>query len=356
MKHTILITGAAGYVGSMIIDRCAKRDDVARIIGLDKEPVPDDVRNVEKLEYIEMNTIDEWEVRVRAARPDIVIHTAWQIRELYGKQDLEWRWNVCGSDRVFDFALTEPSVKRLIHFSTVASYGALPENTIEHRYTENEQFRKTDYRYAEEKRVAEEHLKEKYEKSDTRVSVVVLRPVAITGPRGRFARVRFGLQSSLSGSLKGKGSFLYDVVSLLLSWMPVTKKWLRQYIHEDDIANIVERVAFDDPVLGYEVFNLCPPGSAMLGRDMARVVGKRALPVAPWMVRIAFFIFWHATRGGVPTARGSWRGYAYPIAIDGTKLTHRLGYRYRYKSSDAFQYTDGDYEHLVPEPLRRHKK
>jgi nucleoside-diphosphate-sugar epimerase len=50
-------------------------------------------------------------------------------------------------------------VKRLVHFSTVASYGSFPDNSVDHRYTEDEPFRQTDYLYAEEKRIAEAHLK-----------------------------------------------------------------------------------------------------------------------------------------------------------------------------------------------------
>ena len=55
----------------------------------------------------------------------------------------------------------------------------------------------------------------------------------------------------------------------------------------------------------------------MLGPDMAKAVGKRALPIRPWMARLAFFFFWHVTRGRIPTAEGSWKGYSYPIAVDG---------------------------------------
>src|SRR6185369_10271011 len=354
-KHTLLITGAAGYIGAMLVEIFAKHDDVTRIIALDKEPMPDSFKNEPKVEYLHMNTADDWQARVRDAQPDIVIHTAWQIREMYGAQDVEWKWNIDGSDNVFDFSFAHPSVERLIHFSTVASYGALPDNTLEHRYTEDEPFRVTEYRYAEEKRIAEEHLKERYEKSDKRVAVSVLRPAAITGPRGRYQRIRFGLQSSLAGSLKGQGSWIYDLISLWVSWVPVTPKWLRQYIHEDDVAGIVERIAFGEKAEGYEVFNICPPGPVVLGPDMARAVGKRMLPIYPWMVRIAFFWMWHLTRGKIPTSPGSWKGYSYPIAVDGSKITRMLGYSYRYAGPDAFQYTDGTYEKYVPESARRHK-
>jgi len=358
-RNIILITGAAGYVGTMLVERFAKRIDVERIIGIDKEPMPENFRAESKLIYLHINTADEWEEKVRAYNPTVVIHTAWQIREMYGAQDVEWEWNVNGSDKVFDFALGEKSVQRLIYFSTVASYGAYPSNSVEHRYTEDEPFRISDYRYAEEKRISEEHLREKYDKSlavnagRAKVTVAVLRPAAITGPRGRFMRIRFGLQSALAGQLSG--SFVYSMVSTLVAFVPVTPKWLRQFIHEDDVVGITERLVFGPSVDGYEIFNICPPGPVVRGADMARVVGKRMLPIPPWIVRIAFFKFWHLTRGKIPTGRGAWKGYSYPIAVDGSKVTRMLGYQYRYDGLDAFKYTNGEYESYVPEKSRKHK-
>lgn len=353
MKNTLLITGAAGYVGAMLVEQFAKRDDVECIIGIDKEPMPENFRTEPKLVYLQLNTADDWETKVRAYQPTIVIHTAWQIREMYGEQDVEWKWNIEGSDRIFQFAFDEQSVERFIHFSTVASYGAYSSNTLEYRFTEKDAFRKMDYLYAEEKRVAEEHLQEWYRKSDKRVAVAVVRPAAITGPRGRFMRIRFGLQSALSGQLKD--SFIYRVILAMVSFVPVTPKWLRQFIHEDDVVGIVERLAFGPKVGEYEIFNICPSGAVVCGADMARAVGKRQFPIHPWLVRIAFFIFWHLTRGKIPTGRGAWKSYSYPIAVDGSKVTQVLEYTYRYSGPDAFQYTNGEYESFVPEKSRRHK-
>ena len=222
---------------------------------------------------------------------------------------------------------------------------------------EDEPFRETDYLYAEEKRICENHLFQKYQLAkDERpdLSVAVVRPAAVTGPRGRFMRIRFGLQSALSGQLKD--SFAYRVVSLLVSRIPATPKWLRQFIHEDDVAAIVERLAFGEVAGSYEVFNICPPGRVVTAPDMARAVGKRLLPISPWIMRIGNFFAWHLSRGKIPTAKGAWKSYSYPIAVDGSKVTKKLGYTYQYESFDAFYYTTGNYEWTVPLESRRTKK
>ncbi|MBU0750038.1 NAD-dependent epimerase/dehydratase family protein [Patescibacteria group bacterium] len=338
----------------MLVRRIAARPDVERIIGIDKEPRPDILDDVDILTYLEINTAEAWEEEARQHHPDIVIHTAWQIRPIYGNKELSWKWNIDGSDKIFDFAFEEESVKKLVYFSSVSSYGAFAENEIDHFFTEDEPFRKTQYLYAEEKRIAEEHLNAKYQHAAANGNttiVSIVRPAAITGPRGRFMRIRFGLQAALAGQLKG--SLIYRLISSMVSFVPVTPKWLRQFIHEDDVVNIIEKLAFDDVSWQYEAFNICPPGKPVLGDDMAKAVGKKTLPMPAWMVRIPFFWFWHLTRGRVPTSPGAWKGYSYPIAVDGSKLTRLLGYEYMYSSFDAFYYTDGEYEPYVPVEQRR---
>jgi nucleoside-diphosphate-sugar epimerase len=357
---SILITGGAGYVGAMLAHRFAMRDDVAKIVCVDIEPKPDllsampgaadPAAAAAKIVFVRQNLADDgWQETARAHAPEIVIHTAWQIREMYGKSDEQWRWNVGGSKKVFDFAFGEPSVERLVHFSTVSSYSARPDNTIEHRFTEDEPFRDSDYLYAIEKRQSEDDLRARYEAAVAKgghvPQVTVVRPAAITGPRGRFGRVRFGLQAALSGQLKQTLS--HRIVSALTSFVPVTKKWARQFVHEDDVADIVERAAFGAPVPGYEIFNLCPPGPVVLGADMAKAVGKRAVPIPPALIRVAFFVCWHLSRGKIPTSRGGWKAYSYPVVVDGAKVTRVLGHRYAHESREAFSERKGRYADLV---------
>lgn len=353
-KLTLFITGASGYVGTMLCEQFNDRPDVAKIVCIDKEPFPELLKGKEKIQFIQQNLGDNgWQEEVRKANPDVVIHTAWQIRELYHGKDTQWKWNVTGSDNVFDLVFNTPSVKKLIYFSTVASYGAFPSNQVDHFFKESEPFRKTDYLYAEEKRISEEHLEDKYAAAAKKAGhvsklpqVFIVRPAAITGPRGRYMRIRFGLQSALSGQLKG--SFAYNIVTALVSYVPVTKKWLRQFIHEDDVTDIVELLAFNDLKGTYEVFNICPPGAVVLGKDMAAAVGKKTIQVNPQIVRFAFFWMRHLTFGKITTSKGGWKSYSYPIAVDGSKLTKQYGYIYKYPSKEAFVKKEGRYAKYIP--------
>ena len=349
----LFITGGSGYVGAMLAEQFASRMGVEAILLLDKEPLAEALKThpfSAKISFIHANLGDNgWQDTVKAFAPDVIIHTAWQIREMYMKKPLQWKWNVVGSDNVFDLAFSLPSVKRLLHFSTVASYGAFPENTTDHFFKEEEGFRKSNYLYAEEKRIVEEHLAQKFTAAKSRgghvPKVAVVRPVAITGPRGRYLKIRFGLQSALSGQISG--SFAYSIVKAMVSFVPITKKWLRQFIHEDDVTNIVELLALNDLKSNFEIFNICPAGEVVLGPDMARAVGKKSVCLPPWLIRIAFFCVWHITLGKITTSRGGWKSYSYPIAVDGTKLSKMYGYHYLFSSKDAFTKLEGRYAKYV---------
>ncbi len=352
-KRTILITGGAGYVGEMLCHQFSQREEVESIITIDKEPQSDFSKQIPKLKYIQANLADEtWQQEVAKLEPDSIVHTAWQIRAMYGEAKKQWRYNVEASEAVFNFAYSQPSVKKLVYFSTASSYAARPDNTIEHSFTEAEGFREDSYIYAHEKKVVEEILQKK--NADALASnavvpqVTILRPAAITGPRGRYMRIRFGLQSALQGNLKG--NFIYKLVTAMTSFVPATKGWVRQFIHEDDVNDIVAKCIFGENAWQYEVFNITPVSDPVLAKDMAAAVNKKVLPIQPWMARLAFFVFWHGTRGRVPTCPGSWRFYSYPIVMSGEKL--RQIYQCRYSSKDAFRYTDGRYEEYLPEDKR----
>lgn len=351
-KYTILITGAAGYIGAILADQFCARDDVESIICIDKEKKPKLLEHKNKIIWIKNNLFDvDWE-KISTYKPNIVIHSAWQIRELYGKKSLQRKLNIESSNKVFDFVFSCQSVSKLIYFSSVSPYGAFSYNSLEHFFTEGEPLRENTYLYGVEKKEVEETLYTKFNNKNKSSlenkhipHIYVVRPAAITGPNGRYIRVRFGLQSALSGQL-GE-SFIHKMVALILIVMPITKKWARQFIHEDDVTDIVSLLAFNNLDCKYEVFNICPPGTPVYGKDMAKAVNKNTITIYPWIIRIAFFLFWHISLGRVPTSGGGWKFYAYPVLIDGSKITKQYKYIYKFNSLSAFTKKKGKYSQYV---------
>lgn len=346
-KNTLFITGCSGYIGAMLVDQFSEREDVEKIIGIDLLEPEELIKGNPKFVFIKANLGDDsWQESVKKYEPNIVIHSAWQIREMYGNRKEQYKRNIIASKNVFNFAFENSFVERLIHFSTVASYGAFPENEIDEVFTEENELRKTDYSYAEEKRKVEEFLCEKVKEiapGGRAPKTFIIRPASITGPRGRFMRVKFGLQSALSGQLKDDKSIWHKFISLLLSVMPITKKWCRQFIHEDDINDITEMLSFENIDSDFEIFNACPPGEVVRGEDMAKAVNKKTITLHPRIFQVGFFLARHLSLGKVPTSRGGWKTYSYPIVVDGSKITKTCEYHYKANPYDAFTKKEGRY-------------
>lgn len=340
IPKTVFLTGGAGYVGKLLVSFLVGKEWVEQIIILDKQEEPEVFSELsENVRYIQKNLVDDWEGQVADLEPDVVIHAAWEIREPYFDKSAYEKENVQGSKKVFSFAFSAACVQKLIHFSTVASYGASKENSIDNRFQEDDKLHETGYSYSDQKRAVEKMLEGMHQDgshSESKTDTIVLRPASITGPFGRNIEGGFGLQSALSGDLEDSDSVWFRLIDTLLFFTPVTPQWVRQFVHEDDVVNIITRLLQHDLKSDYEVFNLAPPGGVMQGKDMAQAVGKTPIEIPPQLIRFVFFVVWHLSLGKIPTAPGVWKTYSYPIAVDGSKVTDRLGYEYSYNTSEAF--------------------
>jgi nucleoside-diphosphate-sugar epimerase len=324
----VLVTGAAGYVGSILLETLQAIDAVGGIVGIDLKPRPDRLARNTKLTWIQADvSTDDWQAAAREHGVDAVVHLAFQIRQLYGHREAtQRRWNIEGARKVFAFALGEPSVRRLIHFSTVTAYGAQAGNSVANLFRESAALRERDYLYGSHKREIEGLLEEAYAAADHGTHVVVLRCASISGPYGRFALGRFGIVSTLTG---------------LLPFLPCGRAdFGRQYLHEDDVEAIVAMLLTAPEKAGYEVFNASPE-DYLAADDLALLLRKRTVLVSPTLLRGFFALCWHASRGRIPTPRGAWKFVSFPIAVDGSSLTRVYGYRYRFTSVEALMARSG---------------
>ncbi len=344
----ILITGAAGYIGGMLADQFSRAPDVTEIVCIDRKPVPDLLQNNTKIIWIEHDlSEDGWQEQLRGKTPDVVIHSAWHIRDLYFRPKLQRTWNVEGANKVFEYCFTN-GVKKLIHFSTVSSYGAFDTNSLKRPFIENDPARENEYRYGIEKREVEQSLKKKYMASGKATQVFILRPATITGPRERYMIGKKGLLYMLRpdeqmGAVQQQSKTMMTLLRQFLFLMPIASdEWCRQYIHEDDVTDIVGLLTFGKIKDRYEVFNIAP-NDILRAQDMAELFGQKTLRVFPWMVRVAFAIAWDLSFGRIPTSPGGWRFYSYPIPVDGSKIAKKYQFEYAYSSRNALTREEGRY-------------
>ncbi len=336
----IFITGAAGYVGGMLAELFLNNPRVRHVTALDmRDASAKFPQHDQRFSWVTWNLGDAgWERQVlRHGKPDVVIHCAYVIREGYGeKRAWQNKCNIDAAARVFQFVFNE-GVLRFIHFSTVASYGALQTNTTSRMFVETDPFLESNYLYGVDKKNIETMLAETYRSRNNLPApnivpqVIIFRPCAISGPRGQFMFRRFGL---------------LQMVKHGLPIIPITgPESARQFVHEDDVFDAVSFAALGGVVGKYEIFNLAPPGFLLL-KDMAKRIGKYTIRIPMFLGKMAFALLWHMSHGRIPTVPEGINSYTYPIIVDGSKLA-RAGFRYRYTSIEALAAKVGRYKQSV---------
>jgi nucleoside-diphosphate-sugar epimerase len=326
----ILITGAAGYIGTMLMERLADSDAIDAIFGIDLKAQPARWGGRAELRWIRADVAeDDWLSEVRHEHIDVVIHCAYQIRELYGggrkRQD---HWNLNGARKVFEFALAHPSVRRIVHLSTISAYGALPTNSADRLLTEKDPLFEDTYLYGVQKKQVEDLLYQRFCRLQPPTHVVVLRLASVSGPHGRFGLNRYGLLSTIAGRFP----------CLICG----RSDWGRQYLHEDDLIDVLSTFVHLPPTTGHEVFNVSPT-DFLDAASIGRLFKKRVVALPPVLLRGLFWLLWHGTRGAVTTPAGAWKFLSYPIRVDASRLQQAHGCRCRYSSLEALTARKGRY-------------
>jgi UDP-glucose 4-epimerase len=329
-EMNVLITGAAGYIGTMLTERLAQFDTIDAIYGVDISAQPAQCAQNDKLFWIRADVAKgEWVSLLDGKPIDVVIHCAYQIRQLYGRRKKQQEiWNIDGARKVFEFALACPHVRRVVHLSTVSAYGALPGNSTDRLFTEDSPLSEDVYLYGVQKKRVENLLGNLFRRLRPPVHVVVLRLASVSGPRGRFGLNRYGLLSTIAGRFP-----------FLVCGRP---DWGRQYLHEDDLIDVLSTFIQLPPATGYEVFNVSPP-DFLDAASIGRLFNKRVVPLPPLLLRALFWLLWHGSRGAVTTPAGAWKFLSYPIRVDGWRLQQIHGYEYRYSSGQALTAREGSY-------------
>lgn len=327
----LLLTGASGYLGRMLLDSWCDDERVSSIVAIDRRPLellPTTVKR-EKITFVcgELTSID-FEAICGPEPLNAVIHTAYDIRTPY------WHWaqrrheqtNRLSAERVFRFAFSR-NVTKLIHCSTIAAYGARPDNDPAQPLTEAAPLREQTFAYGSRKRLIEDELRQLMAAQSNKTEAVILRIASVTGPLAQRLSSKRGLITWLKG---------------LLPFVPITgDQALRQYLHEDDLVAAINFCLWRQLNAPLTTYNVAPD-CHLTFIQIARRLRKRVVRIPYLLVRISFALAWHLSLGKIPTAPGSINSYTYPIRVDGSALI-RAGFHYQYSCDDAFLAQKGKY-------------
>ncbi|MCZ2113172.1 MAG: NAD-dependent epimerase/dehydratase family protein [Anaerolineae bacterium] len=243
---TILVTGAAGFIGSHLAERLCQRGDT--VIGLDNfNDYYDPARkraNEHRLNTYPNFRMIEADVRDRdrlfelfaTEKITAVAHLAAMagVRNAVLNPDLYVNVNLNGTQNLFDASRAGGGVDNFVLASTSSVYG----NTTRIPFVEDDPCDRPLQPYAAAKRAAEilgfsyHHL--------FGLNLTVLRFFTVYGPNGRPDMMAYLLADSI---VKGREIPLYDNGQMYRDWTYV----------DDTVSGIVS--ALDRP-LGYEIINL----------------------------------------------------------------------------------------------------
>lgn len=304
---TWAITGAAGYVGTRVLERLLADPRTEAVIAIDvAAPQLRDPRVVS-------HALDVRDPRLadvlRGRGIDALLHLAFVVDPLYDER-LMADVNLGGTRNVLA-AVEAAGIGRLVATSSTSAYGALPDNPMPLR--EEHPLRATPrFAYGYDKRRMD-GLLQAFQAAHPETAVCVLRPCIVLGPTvANYASWTMLAQPAVT-LLDGR-----DV--------PL------QFIHEDDLVALVVRCLTAG---ARGVYNAV--GRDVVGlRDAAAIAGKRVVRVPYPVAAAGVWLAWRLRLTPFALAPGFLDLFRWPWVASGEKAARELGFEPRHTSADAF--------------------
>lgn len=295
MGRRVLVTGGAGYFGSILVERAVARGDEVRVLDLN-EPEPR-----VGVESVIGDIRDMAAVRAACEGVDVILHNVAQV-PLAKDKDLFWSVNVAGTANVL-VAAREAGVGKVVHTSSSAIFGIPDANPV----TESTQPKPLEA-YGRAKAEAEALCRE---------AVAGGLDVTIVRPRTILGHGRLGIMAVLF-ELVAEGAPVFTMGSGENRY---------QLVHAEDLADAV-LLAGDRP--GASVYNIGATDFGTMRETLQALVDHagtgskvRSLPVAParWGMHLL------SSAGMAPFAPYHWLLYSESLWFDTTKAQTELGWQ-----------------------------
>ena len=299
----IAITGSSGYLGSRLVARLAKHDDVETIVGVDFRPPVDPPA---KLRFYQRDVATPFSEVFEKERVDTAVHLAFVV----GSSRDHRRVRGVGLDGAHNFldACRAAGVEQAVYMSSSTAYGAHPDNP--EPLTEASPLRPNDAFLYSRYKAAADGLFREFAEEHPATNVTVLRGCPVIGPGGHAAA----------------GATIFQRVMLRVAgYDPLT-----QFIHEDDLIRLFVH-AIERRARG--VFNTAGNGFIRYSH-LAKLANRRMVALPYPLIAPLLEATWHARLQGSGSAVGL-RYIMYPWVVDNARFCEQTGFSYRHSSEEA---------------------
>jgi nucleoside-diphosphate-sugar epimerase len=313
----VAVTGATGIYGRCLTALLEHEPAVDRVVGVARRPFNPAEHGLTKMTFRSADVLDLPALEEAFDGADVACHLAFTVFARGRDAARVRQTNVTGSRNAFA-AAAAAGVRRLVYASSVAAYGAHPDNPVPIR--EDHAVRGNPGLYYADHKAEVELLLDRFEQEHPGIDVVRLRPCTTVGPAS-VDLYRGPLPAPFVGLL----------LSPLLRWpLPDPGVAPFQLVHEADVAEAFRLAIVRDDVRG--AFNVAG-GGTMTGADLAAALGAIRVPVPAGVVRR---ILATANRVGMLPLAHEWlRVTEHPIIVDTARARTELGWVPRYDTHTA---------------------
>lgn len=316
---TVAITGATGIFGKALCARLQDDPAVDHIVGVARRPFDPSEFGWSKMSFRSGDVLKPDQLDEAFEGADVVVHLAFTVLDRGMHPEQVRLVNVEGSANVFA-AAARAKVRRVVYASSIAAYGAWPDNPVP--ILESHPTRgNPGFYYAEHKAEVETFL-DSYEVNHPDIEVVRIRPCVVVGPNS-VDLFRGPLPTPIVGIFLSR---------LLPKAVPDPGIAPMQFVHEDDVAEVFALAVTRPKVSG--AYNLAG-GGVMEASDLAAALGGVRLPVPG---RIARRLVDVAYRARISPTGSAWIDMAaHPVVVDTTRARQELGWVPNYDTRTALE-------------------
>ena len=303
--HCIAVTGALGYVGTVLIRHLVEREDVDSVLATDvREP---NQALGSKVTFVRQDVSEPFPGLFAEHEVDTVVHLAYVLRQSRNRQ-ANRRVNVDGTRNTLE-ACRRGGVGRIVYLSSTSVYGAHPDSP--QALTEEMLARPvTGFQYSEDKLESERLLNE-FASAMSGVAVCILRCCPIMG-----AHADNFIASAFDKPL---------LVAISGANPPM------QLIHEEDMVRCLPLAVLGE---AEGLYNMAGAGS--IGwREMASTRGRHVVSMPAWLLYPLTQLTWALRLQSDSPAMGL-DMIRYPWLASTKKIEREMGFNPRYSSRDAW--------------------